>query len=98
MAKKITVVVTETAREDLASMVEYVSVDSPRAARKIIRTIQDRLKMFRSFPRLGRIIPEIRDPALREIVVDSYRILYRLRKGKVEVLRALHGRRFFDGI
>lgn len=98
MAKKVTVVVTETAREDLASMVEYVSIDSPRAAQKIIRTIHDRLKMLRSFPKLGRIIPEIGDPALREIVVDTYRILYRLRKGKIEILRSLHGRRFFDGI
>jgi len=98
MAKKVTVVVTETAREEMASMVEYVSIDSPRSARKIIRTINDRLKMLRSFPRLGRIIPEIGDPTLREIIVDPYRILYRFRKGKVEVLRALHGRRFFDGM
>ncbi len=98
MAKKVTVIVTETARDDLASMVEYVSTDSPRAARRIIRTIHDRLKTLRSFPKLGRVIPEIGDPALREIVVDPYRILYRLRKGRIEILRALHGRQFFAGI
>lgn len=98
MAQKVTIVVTETARNDLASIMEYVSIDSPRAARRIIRTIHDRLKMLCSFPRLGRIIPEIGDSTLREIVVDPYRILYRLRKTRVEILRALHGRRFFAGI
>ncbi|MGM0539773.1 MAG: type II toxin-antitoxin system RelE/ParE family toxin [Thermodesulfobacteriota bacterium] len=38
-----------------------------------------------SFPNSGRIVPEIRDPVIREIVFGSYRIIYRVKDNLVEL-------------
>ena len=48
------------------------------------------------FPHAGKVIPEIRDPALRETVLGNYRIIYRVRSELVEVLTVYHGARLFD--
>ncbi len=93
MAKRITVVVSDTARKDLLEIAEYISSDSPRAGKKMIRQIHDRLKKLVYFPKSGRMIPEINDLSLREIVVGPYRLMYRVQENKVVVLRALHGKR-----
>lgn len=97
MARKIDVIVAETARQDLNSIAEFISQDSPRASRKMIKKISESLKKLPSFPQSGRMIPEIQDPTLREIVIGPYRIMYRLEKDKIVILRALHGKRLFEG-
>ncbi len=95
MAKKIDVVFAETARRDLGEILEYIQMESPRASRKIVREIYERLKKIPSFPKGGRMIPEIGEPSLREILIGSYRLMYRLEEKRAVVLRVLHGKRLF---
>jgi plasmid stabilization system protein ParE len=45
------------------------------------------------FPESGRIVPEINDPSLREIVLGKYRLIYRIRSGDVQILTVHHGAR-----
>lgn len=97
MAKKVKVVVAETAHRDLEEILEYIRMDSPRSGRKLVQEIYERLTKLPSFPKLGRIIPEMGDPFLREIVVGPYRLMYRLEENKIIILRVLHGKRFFSG-
>jgi toxin ParE1/3/4 len=50
----------------------------------------------RSLARLserGRIVAEYEDPAVRELIVRRYRLIYRVRLDRVEVLRIIHGAR-----
>jgi len=46
-------------------------------------------------PRSGRMLPEVREPSLREIILDSYRIVYRLDRDVAEILTVFHGARSF---
>ena len=48
------------------------------------------------FPNSGRIVPELKDPAIREILFGSYRIVYRVKGDVVEVLTVYHGARLLD--
>ena len=43
------------------------------------------------FPQSGRIVPEIGDRSIREIILGNYRIIYRLRSEAVEILTVHHG-------
>ena len=43
-------------------------------------------------PRLGRMVPEIGRPDIREILVAPYRIFYRVRPGTCQVLSIRHAR------
>ena len=51
--------------------------------------------MLAQFPELGRIVPEFGDTHIREIVVRSYRVIYRVDHARhsVEVARFWHGAR-----
>lgn len=45
----------------------------------------------------GRVVPELGDEAVREVFVDSYRLLYRVTEEHVQVLGFVHGARSFGG-
>lgn len=44
------------------------------------------------------MIPEAEDKTLREIIVQGYRIMYRLESGRVLVLAVMHGSRDVGGM
>jgi len=44
-------------------------------------------------PQLGRVVPELDDPEVREIPAYSWRILYHVRERRVFVLAVIHKRR-----
>jgi toxin ParE1/3/4 len=82
-------------RDDLRDIVFFISRDSPRRAevfgyRLIAET--DKLEVF---PELGRVVPEYRIPTIREIIVRSYRIVYRVdhERKLVEIARVWHAAR-----
>ncbi len=41
----------------------------------------------------GRVVPELSDPAIREVFVGSYRLVYRILAHRVEILALVHGAR-----
>jgi plasmid stabilization system protein ParE len=55
-----------------------------------IRRAASRLE---AFPLSGRVVPEFRIDALRELIVDGYRIVYTVEQGDVEILVVTHGSR-----
>ncbi len=46
-------------------------------------------------PRSGRVVPEVRDESVREVIHGNYRIVYRLRHDVVEIATVFHGARSF---
>ena len=42
------------------------------------------------------MVPELKNPAVREIILGSYRIVYRLKKKKAELLTIHHGARLLN--
>ena len=51
---------------------------------------------LRDFPESGRVVPEIAKPEIREIVRGNYRLIYRCREDRVEILTAFHGARLLN--
>jgi len=49
-----------------------------------------------AFPMSGRVVPEANDPAVREIILGNYRIVYRIKRELAEVLTVYHGARLLD--
>jgi hypothetical protein len=41
----------------------------------------------------GRVVPEVDEPAARELIVGSYRLIYEIREESVFVLALIHGAR-----
>jgi len=89
------VVWSAQARRQLDEAVEYISKDSLGAGRRVLL---DALAAASSLSRLserGRVVPELAHPAIREIFVHKYRLIYAVRPSQVVILAFLHGARDF---
>jgi plasmid stabilization system protein ParE len=89
------VVLSPSARADLRDIVRYISFDAPEEALQFGRFLISRTRLLGQSPALGRIVPEFEDPFIREIIVRSYRVVYRLDDSQhlVEVIRFWHAAR-----
>jgi toxin ParE1/3/4 len=84
---------TETAWRDLERVAEYIAEDSPGYAAAIIRRIRDRARSLEELTERGRVVPELDDPTVRELVVGSYRLIYEADEESVYILALIHGAR-----
>ena len=66
------------ARRDLRDIVRYISADSPERAISFGQLLVSSTKRLADFPEMGRVAPEFGDPSVREIIVRSYRVIYRV--------------------
>lgn len=86
-----------SALTDLRSIVRRISRDNPAAARRLGQQIIERAERLTTFPEKGRVIAKFQNPDIRETILGSYRIAYRLRRSdsdlKVEIARIWHGAR-----
>ena len=90
------VVLSSSARADLRNIVRYISVDDPERAVRFGRFLVSRTKILGRFQELGRVVPELGDPLIREVIVRrSYRVVYRLNRAEhlVEIIRFWHAAR-----
>ena len=89
------VVLSPSARRDLRDIARYISLDSPEKALSFGQFLVGKTKVLAQFPEMGRVVPEFASPELREIVVRSYRVIYRVSHAKhlVEVARFWHAAR-----
>lgn len=89
------VVLSPSARADLRDIVRYISFDAPDRALQFGLFLISHTKLLAKTPELGRIVPELDDALIREIIVRSYRVVYRLEHSQhlVEVIRFWHSAR-----
>jgi len=84
-----------TARLDLREIADYISEDDPVAAKKFVRHLIQTVERLQTFPESGRIVPEIMDPIIREVIRPPCRIVYRVNQQRtlIEIIRIWHARR-----
>jgi toxin ParE1/3/4 len=87
---------TPQAADDLDAIAEFIARDSPHFAGLFAADILQTVGQLADFPESGRIVPEVGDRSIREIILGSYRIIYRRRSDVVEILTVHHGARLLD--
>lgn len=97
MADRHRLVWSRTALDDLAGIVAYVAdSDGVDRARALYGKVRARVDALATFPRRGRLVPELRRLGLiafRELVVPPYRVFYRVDRNTVVLLGVVDGRR-----
>ncbi len=86
---------TPQAIEDLEAIRAYVARDSEHYATLLVERLFAAVDHLTAFPQAGRIVPEFQRPELRETILGSYRIVYRVHATRLEVLTVFHGARLF---
>lgn len=84
---------TEPARDDLAQIHDFIARDSPVAARALVERVLNATEQLASFPESGRIVPELPELGYRELIVGSYRVVYRIGGKTIWIAVVIHGRR-----
>ena len=74
-----------------SEIADYIAQDKPSAAEKWIDTVFSKVEQLKSSPEIGRIVPEINDSQIRELIYGNYRIIYRIEKERVSILTIRHG-------
>ena len=75
----VKIVWTELSIHDLEEIFEYISKDSSRYATITVNKIYQRAQVISDKPFIGRIVPEFNEKLLRELILDNYRIIYRIK-------------------
>ncbi len=70
-------------------------MDAPDTAVSFGHLLVTKTKSLAQFPEMGREVPEFGNASLREIIVKSYRVIYRVTHGqqRVEIIRFWHAAR-----
>ncbi|HEY5431802.1 MAG TPA: type II toxin-antitoxin system RelE/ParE family toxin [Coriobacteriia bacterium] len=84
------------ADEQVDEVFVYIAADDAAAARRWLEQLLEQVRTLRRFPDSGRVVPELGRDDIRELIVGSYRVIYRRREDLVEIAAIRHHARHFD--
>ena len=84
------------ALDDLDRIIEFVADSSMDQARKLLALMKEKSSGLSTFPTRARLVPELKAIGLeiyRELLIDPYRMIFRIRRTRVHVLGVFDSRR-----
>ncbi|MBW1835966.1 MAG: type II toxin-antitoxin system RelE/ParE family toxin [Deltaproteobacteria bacterium] len=101
MNPKYKIIWTNVAENDLKNIIEYISVDSPQNALKILKKIKQKASNLYTLPERGRIVPELKDQGIlqyRDLVIPPWRLIYRIAERKIFALSVIDSRQNVEDV
>jgi len=101
MPDKYKVYWTESAENDLVSVIEYIYSVNLKAARETLKKIKSKVSHLNSMPQRGRVVPELKEHGVsiyREIMVPPWRVIFKIFEKNVFVLAVIDSRRNVEDI
>jgi len=89
------------ARDDINEIIDYIAKTNESFAVKILDKIEENVEKLRTFPTLYRIVPELEKYGhyiYREIIVDYWRVIYKIENNLVYIMLVIDGRRNLEDI
>ena len=90
------VVWSPEAIEDVESIAAYISRDSEHYAGSVVEKILGLTRDIASSPYVGRTVAELGDESIRERIIYSYRLIYRIRSNVITIAAVIHGKRLIE--
>jgi len=87
------VVWTEPALGDLDAIADYIALDNPEAARRLVRRVFDHVDQLRAHPNSGSRPPELKGRRYRQIVEPPCRVFYRVQGTRVFIVHVMRSER-----
>jgi len=74
----VKIVWTSRSLTDLEEIGTYIAKDSPKYAMLTLEKLIETAKLIEANPLIGRVVPEVKQKNIREIVTGNYRIIYQI--------------------
>ena len=84
---------TEPALEDLGQIADYIAIDDPNAAKRLVRRVFSRAELLQDFPEMCPVPHDLPDSRYRHLVVRPLRIFYRIDGDSVFVVYVMRSER-----
>ncbi|MDI6025424.1 type II toxin-antitoxin system RelE/ParE family toxin [Corticibacterium sp. UT-5YL-CI-8] len=84
------------AERDLAEIDDFISVESPVAAQRMILRFEKAAMMLTERPYVGATVTSPKRRGLRKWTVSPYVIFYRIADEQLQIVRILHSARDID--
>lgn len=84
---------SETAKNDLISIRNYIAEDNPTASKNWIERLKTRARNVVHQPLAGRKVPELSRDDIREVIEGNYRIVYHIKSNTISVLTVFESHR-----
>lgn len=84
------------ALERVSEALDYISQHDADAAEAWVEGLFAKVEGVAQMPRMGRVVPELRREDIREVFYGRYRVIYKIKPDRVEVLTIRHMRQQFD--
>lgn len=85
---------TIQAKNDLRDIADYISKDSKEYARLQVLRLKQRVEILEHQIYIGKIVSEINNQNIRELIEGSYRIIYRIvNDSRIDILTVHHSAR-----
>ncbi len=91
---------SEVSKIRIFEIADYIAIDAPKAAELWVEKIFSKELVIKENPQIGRVVPEIGDLRVRELIVGEYRLLYSIEPHQILVLTVINCREqayFNDG-
>jgi toxin ParE1/3/4 len=93
MSKDCKVLWTENAIQDLLGIKTFIAQDSIDRAEEWIIELFNAGENLSQFSTRGRIVPEFNQKNLRELLIENYRLVYRVNSKNIEIITVFEGHR-----
>ena len=87
---------TEPALAELDAIADYIALDKPAAARRLVQRVFSSVEQLARFPASGSRVPELPKSVYRQLVVKPCRVFYRHEGGRVFIVFVMRGERLFQ--
>ncbi|MBN2008311.1 type II toxin-antitoxin system RelE/ParE family toxin [candidate division KSB1 bacterium] len=87
--KQIELIYTREFINDFQETVNFIKKDKPSAAKRFALNVNQKIKLLKSHPELGRSIDDKRLKEIRALIIGNYIVLYEIDKNEAKIY--LHG-------
>lgn len=84
------VVWSDEAKAHLDGIYQYIKPDAPFYATQTVDRLTRRVEQLIAHPRSGRVMPNYDDENLRELIARPYRLIYRIRPDRIDIIAVFH--------
>lgn len=78
---------------EVTKIKQYIERDSKANAVQVVGQFLETANRLKTFPLSGRMVPEWKRPAVRELIVGSYRLMYSIKEADIIIFSVRHSRR-----
>lgn len=77
------------ALRELETSLDFIAQDNPDAAERLASAVYRAVTRLERFPASGRMVPELEDPEIREVIHPPFRVIYQQGPEWVDVLAVI---------